>query len=206
MKKSLTFSWKFDGPRWRHEILFCKIHCAWNDFHDFLKSFSWNFNHFMFHSAGAGTKVGTSLTETCINLTKMKEDEKDVKETLDCRNDVRKTVQLWLDRKEKKMSYLQFLAEWTLDLNYPVVKILHAFILLAFSEDAKRKAAFLERQIEQIKYLQTGTHAAAASIKAAASFKAWERALSKLAGMLLTGVGFLLNDALHLGFRDQRFS
>ena len=148
--------------------------------------------------AGAGTKVGTSFTEACINSTKMKKAKKDLKEIFDCRNEVRKTVHLWLDREEKKMSYLQFLAERTLNLNDPVVKIIHSFILLALSEDAKMKAAFLARQ--KFMYSQAAAHAAA-GITAGALFKAiWERAVSKLRVMLMTGNGFVLHEILDLGF------
>ena len=44
MKKLHHFSQKFDGPKWGHEISFCKIHGPLNDFHGLFKWFSWYFN------------------------------------------------------------------------------------------------------------------------------------------------------------------
>ena len=64
--------------------------------------------------ASAVTNLGTSTAEGSISSTETKKAEKDLKETLDSVNNVKKTentVQLWLDRKEKaRRLFICFLA------------------------------------------------------------------------------------------------
>ena len=80
-------------------------------------------------AAGAGTNLGTSIAEASINSTEIKKAEKDLKETLDCINDVKNTVQLWLDGKEEaRLLYIFCLAMRTLELSDPVIKLLHQVI------------------------------------------------------------------------------
>ena len=81
---------------------------------------------------GAGTNLGTSIVEASLNSTEIKKAEKDLKETLDCINDVEKTVQLWLDRKEKaRLFYIFCLAMKTLKMSDPAIKFLQQVILRA---------------------------------------------------------------------------
>ena len=53
-----------------------------------------------FGAASVGTKLGTGFVDSSINTTEIKKAEKDLKETLDCINDVQDTVQWMLDSKE----------------------------------------------------------------------------------------------------------
>lgn len=60
-----------------------------------------------FGVAGAGTNLGTSIVEAAINSSEIEKPEKDLKETLDCVDNVNRIVQLWLNSKEKaKLLYL----------------------------------------------------------------------------------------------------
>ena len=45
------FPRKFNGHRWGHEKLFCKIHWPWNDVHGIFNWFSWDCHKSQFHSA-----------------------------------------------------------------------------------------------------------------------------------------------------------
>ena len=78
-----------------------------------------------FGAAGVGAKLGTGFVESSINTTEIKKAEKDLKETLDCINDVQDTVQWWLNRKEEaRLLFIYCLAMQTLQLSDPVLKLL----------------------------------------------------------------------------------
>ena len=84
--------------------------------------------------AGAGTNLGTSIVEGAINAKEIKNAEKDLNETLECINNVKKAVQSMVQRKEKaKLLYIFCLAMQTLKLSDPVIKILQSAIPTATS-------------------------------------------------------------------------
>ncbi len=81
-------------------------------------------------AAGAGTNLGTSIVEAAINSNEIKKAEADLKETLECINEVNTTIKLWLDRKEEsRLLYIFCLAMQTLELSEPVIKLLQQVIL-----------------------------------------------------------------------------
>ena len=71
---------------------------------------------------GAGTTLGTSIAEACINSSEITKAEKDLKETLDSVKEVNNIVQVWLLNKEKRrLMYICYLADQTLKSSDPAV-------------------------------------------------------------------------------------
>ncbi|XP_078353024.1 uncharacterized protein LOC144637819 [Oculina patagonica] len=180
-------------------------------------------------AAGAGTNLGTSIVEAAINSNEIKKAEADLKETLECINEVNTTIKLWLDRKEEsRLLYIFCLAMQTLELSEPVIKLLQQVILNITSipaiivEAATR--VFLDVGKAGVKAggkagaraagkagakaagkagaKAAGKAGAKAAGKAESGAKAGAKAGSKLAGGLIIGVSaaFLVWDAIDLGF------
>ncbi|XP_078354278.1 uncharacterized protein LOC144638861 [Oculina patagonica] len=183
-----------------------------------------------FGFAGAGTNLGTSIAEAVINSTEIKKAEEDLKETFDCINNVKNTVQLWLDRKEEARLLNMFcLAVQTLELSDTVFKLLQQVISCVtgipvviveaatriYEEVGKAGAKAAGRAAKQSAGRagaqaagKAGAQAAgkagvqAAGDAAESGAKAGTKAGAKLAGGLIIGVSlfFLLVDAVDLGF------
>ena len=133
--------------------------------------------------AGAGINLGTSILEASINSSEIQKAEKNLKETLDCINNVRNNVQLWLDRKEEaRLLFIFCLAIQTLELSDPVVKLLQQVLLnvtnlsATIVEAAKSVFVEVQRRIAQ----EAGNAGAQAAGKAAG--KATGKAAGKAAG------------------------
>ena len=82
-------------------------------------------------AVGATTTVGSSTYEAYKNSSEIKKAEKDLQETSDRRNEVKKTIELWLVKKEKKrLMYICCHAQMTLKASDPaVIEILQELVV-----------------------------------------------------------------------------
>ena len=161
-------------------------------------------------SAGAAINIGTSFAEAAINSTEIKKAEKDLKETLECINNIQNTVQLWLTRKEKaRVLHICVLASQTLELGDPVFNLIHKMLLhfLDIPADvveaacAGRIAVGTAAQAGAVQVVRQVGEQAAGDV-AESSAKAGAKAGLNLADGLIIGVSlmFLGVNAVDLGF------
>ena len=97
-----------------------------------------------FGAAGAVTNLGASFVEATINSKKIKKAENDLKETFDCINDVKNTVEKVLTWKEEaRVLYILSFAVQALELTDPARKYIQEVALRLLSIPSEIGAGFM---------------------------------------------------------------
>lgn len=155
-----------------------------------------------FGVAGAGTRVVTDIVKAAIDSSELKKAEKVLKETLGSINEVRNTVQVWLDEKEERSLNLKFINSVLLQFQQTMVQ----FNYLTFSTTIVKEKVKIALEsglvgaqpVGKVSTLVAGRAGAGATGQASsqaakgAGAQAVTQAGTRVAGSLIAAVGAVL--------------